>query len=226
MEYDDSVRSKGIAYAIAAYFLDNSKTMGSASANTNTIYAYLFDRAGKSTAVFWSKDKALHFIKPAAGVWQAFNIMGNSLSVPAGGIPVGRTPVYLQTTLAPVDALPALRNATITDAPDTTAPNVSIDEFPVGTTTQRPITFRWTGVDETSIPSAAEPNAVLYSYRLLGLTDQWSPWSAGTHVTFNSLPAGQYTLAVRSKDKAGNISNDVTRTVVVAVAPAGIVRPL
>jgi len=43
LEYDDSIRAKGITYAIASSFLDRAQTMGSVSKNANT-YAYLFDR--------------------------------------------------------------------------------------------------------------------------------------------------------------------------------------
>lgn len=221
LEYDDSIRSKGIAYSIAGYFLDGSRGLGDISPASGTTYAYLFDRGGKPTVVIWSKDKLKHSLQLAPADWRAFDMMGNEIIVTNGTVPFGRTPVYIQSALLPPDAARlAFQAATISNLSDTQPPNLSIDEFPTGPVEQ-PVNLRWLGIDETSIPSAISPNAVTYSFKLEGRDADWSPWTPTTRVSLASTPSGEYTFQVRARDAAGNISAIESRKIAIkSPAPA------
>lgn len=226
LEYDDSIRSKGITYSIAAWFLDGSRGLGGLVSN-DTTYAYLFDRSGKATVVLWSKDKLNHSIQLPPSDWRAFDMMGNQFALTESTIPFGRTPVYLQSTLlSPTAVRSAFQAATIANRADTAAPNLSLDEFPTGPTTDQDIQVRWLGIDETSIPSASEPAAVTYSYQLEGRDADWSAWTPATHTSLTSLSAGNYTFRVRARDAAGNISTTVSSPITVGSpaprAPANV----
>ncbi len=40
-----------------------------------------------------------------------------------------------------------------------------------------------------------------YQYRLIGLEDQWSPWTSQSKQTFHALPSGKYEFQVRTQSK-------------------------
>lgn len=221
LEYDDSIRAKGITYAMAGWFLDGSVALGSVVSNSTT-YAYLFDRGGQPTVVLWSKDKLNHSIELAAGDWRAYDMMGNEMALTNSSIRFGRTTVYVQSaSLSPSAVRAAFQAAMVLDCPDSVPPNLSVDVFPTGLTTEQSIDIRWLAVDETSVPSASDPDAVTYSYFLEGRDSDWSAWTPATHVSLESLPRSNYTFHVRARDAAGNMSPIVSRTIVRASA----VRP-
>jgi hypothetical protein len=114
----------------------------------------------------------------------------------------------------------AVEAATFAPRADTTPPNLTISECPRGKTAARTVRVRWIAIDETSVPcDNTNPEAVLYSWRLVGREADWTPWSAQTWVTYQDLAAGQYRFEVRAKDAAGNTPPTVTREFEV-VAPA------
>lgn len=228
LEYDDSMRAKGITYAIAAWFLDGSRGLGG-MINNATTYAYLFDRGGTATVVVWSKDKLNHSIQLPAADWRIFDMMGNEMPLTNANIPFSRTPVYVQSASLSPDAVRlAFQAATASDRADVLPPNLSLDEFPTGPITDRNMEIRWLGIDETSIPSASNPVAVTYSYQLQGRDVDWSAWTPATHVSLISLFAGNYTFRVRARDAAGNISATVSSSITVwsllPPAPPGNLR--
>jgi hypothetical protein len=227
LEYDDSIRSKGIAYAIAGSFVGTSRGLGNVSPATNTAYAYLFDKSGAGTVALFSKDKANHSIQLSGSGWKAFDLMGNPLPVASSRIVFGRTPIYVQADGLSTSALgAAFQSATVSDLPDTTPPNLSLDEFPAGPTSRREISFRWLGIDDTYVPSAMNPNYVTYSYKLEGRDADWSPWTAATHLSLISLASGDYVFQVRARDAAGNISATESRPLSVrgSIAPPRNIR--
>ncbi len=59
------------------------------------------------------------------------------------------------------------------------------------------ITFSFIGVSLTA------PEKVLYSYKLEGLDDEWSPASNKTEATFSSLQPGSYKFSVKSSNNDG-----------------------
>ncbi|WP_373071738.1 triple tyrosine motif-containing protein [Zeaxanthinibacter enoshimensis] len=56
---------------------------------------------------------------------------------------------------------------------------------------------------EFTVPEYEKYTEVQYQYRLLGLYDEWSNWSADSEVTFNNLPYGNYTFEVNARVGAG-----------------------
>jgi hypothetical protein len=149
---------------------------------------------------------------------------GNELQITGGIVPFGRQPIYVQATGLSVDAVRAAFQAVVplsvnAVAPDTRPPNLSIDDFPTGPTAASTVGFRWLGVDETSIPSAGQQNAITYSYWLEGRDTDWSAWTPVTHVSYNLLASGDYTFRVKGRDAAGNVSLTESRPLKILARP-------
>jgi len=228
LEYDDTIRSKGIAYSIAGYFVDHTKALGFVNLNANT-FAYIFDKGGVPILALWTKDlssKSL-MLPLASSQIRAYDIMGNPLSFGGSTVPFGRTPIYIKGQGISIDTFQAaLKTASVSSRQDTTAPSVSISEAPRGQTPLNSMRIRWIAVDETSVPGAdtvdlsipesdatipsLNTEALLYSYRLKGLSDSWSNWSSKTSRDY-ILSAGSYTFEVKAKDQAGNVSSTESR---------------
>jgi hypothetical protein len=81
-----------------------------------------------------------------------------------------------------------------------------------------PIDLRWNATDNLSMPSDATPGAVTYSYRLLhaGHASPWSAWDAKNYLELSNLSPRTYTLEVRARDGAGNVSPARSRMLEVA----------
>lgn len=206
LEFDDSIRSKGVAYGIAAWFLDSSRGLGDIL-NAPTLFTYLFDNSGVATVVVWPKTKQNHTLQLPGSGWRAFDLMGNPVTNLNGLIPLGRTPVYIRSDNLNTDGVrAAFQAAVIRPVDDRVAPQVTIDYWPTGPEVQDPVRIRWLGIDDLSIPSATDPSAVTYSYILEGYSSAWSGWSPGTTATFSGLLEGSYVFKVRARDEAGNIS--------------------
>jgi hypothetical protein len=220
LEYDDTIRSKGVAYAIAGYFLGNSVGLGSVSPSTNTTYAYLFGSSSNATVALWSKDRLNHSLQLSVSGWKLFDSMGNEVAVTNSTVVYGRTPVYVQSSSLSTNVLgAAFQGATVAALADSTPPNVSIDEFPTGAGPGQGISLRWLAIDETSIPSPIYPNAVTYSYMLQGRDTNWSAWTPATHIVLSTVPSNTCTFLVRAQDAAGNISSPQSRLIPVKLLP-------
>lgn len=227
IENDDSIRSKGIAYAIAANFIDYSNVIGAINLDPN-VYAFLFERDGVSTLAIWSKDLRNRTLNTnlSSSQFKIFNMMGNQVSSTGGAISIGRTPIYIVSQgMNAASFESSVRSATVSSRGDVIPPNVLIASAPRDFATRNNIRIRWFAIDETSAPAVgdldpeqfdplpgANPNALLYSYRLTGLTDTWSSWGPNTFFDYSNLSDGLYTFEVKAKDEAGNISSVVTRT--------------
>jgi hypothetical protein len=229
LEYDGTVRAKGISYAIAGSLIDHSSGLGNA---VNDSYSYLlvFDKnTGPIAALFTGDNNPRQItISLSPAQFQLLDSMGNPVSSVGNVIKYGRIPVYLKGIGINAAVLKAaLQNGTISAATDTTPPKVSISDAPRGPIGDHKFRVRWIAVDDTSYPNLGEinqlnntttppnPNAILYSYYLAGYSDSWSSWSAGTFVDFSNVPSGSYAFSVMAKDAAGNQSAEVTRSVVI-----------
>lgn len=209
MEYDDTVRSKGIGYSIAGYFIDHSTGQGNVSASTTQYYAYVFDRGGVPVAALKSLDgrsRTITVVLPGTTL-KAYDMMGNPIAVEGSTIAFGMYPVYVESqgTVSVSDFRNALQQGQVVLHDDSQAPNVSIDsvEKPIGSTSTR---IRWGAIDDISIPTGANPNAILYSYQLQGV-DTWSAWTPKTIAEYPNLPTSDYIFSVKAKDQAGNVSS-------------------
>ncbi|GEM_PF-2230888 len=217
LEFDDSIRAKGIAYAIGGRFLDGARGLGSVTPSIGTTYAYLFDGSAGPWVVLWSNDRLNHELTLSADVIVS-DFMGNA-GHPTNRIAFGRFPVYVQGAATTADALrAAIVEGRVTDVADTLAPNLSLDEFPTGPISQPDVALRWTAIDETSIPCPTEPNAVTYSCRLEGRDADWSAWTPGTEARYSQLTAGNYVFQVQAKDAAGNLS-EIRGCLIVVIPP-------
>src|SRR5262249_51519055 len=229
LEYDGTVRAKGIAYAIAGSLIDHSTGLGNASADPNS-YLLVFDKTNGPVAALFSADKKPRQITLAlnSSQLQVLDMMGNPIAV-GNTIPYGRIPIYLKgigITAATLKS--ALQNGTIAMRTDTMPPNVSVSDAPRGTISENAFRVRWIGLDDSSYPNTGEinpetnspsdtpnPEAILYSYYLDGYSASWSTWTARTFVDFYNVPNGSFTFSVKAKDEVGNESTVVSRAIVV-----------
>jgi hypothetical protein len=231
-EYDDSIRAKGIAYAVLAKLFDHSAGLGNISADPNSIM-YLFNRNGTPLLAMWSLDRTNRSLtlNLNSSAFQVYDLMGNTIAVNDGSIPYRATPVYVEgqdISLAALES--AVREGTVIVRPDTTPPNLSLVVFPTGPTQENPIHFRWLAIDETSStffgppketenPSDGDPKAMQYSYYLQGYDADWSSWSDKTFVDYKQVPLGTYDFQVKARDAAGNVSDTNHFTLIVGGPP-------
>ena len=225
MEYDDTIRSKGVAYAVLAHFFDHAQGLGNISPDPNT-YAYLFSKGGKPLVAMWAHDKKHKVITlPIAG-FKAYDMMGNKITLTGTSIPYNRRPVYIEGAGISVEALrSAFQAGRVADAADNLPPNLSIEVAPTGPMVEKTLQLRWIAIDESSIPSTQNPDAILYSYKLEKHDSAWSAWIAATYMEYNNLAPGAYTFLVKAKDAAGNVSEPVRREIRVHEASAPIPPP-
>ena len=98
---------------------------------------------------------------------------------------------------------------------DATPPDTSITNGPSGVIPTGSATFTWTGSDNRT-----STGDLKYSYRLVGLSNDWSSWSTATSVTYNDLTDGDYTFEVKARDFAHNEDpSPATRSFGVDVTP-------
>lgn len=216
-EDDDSIRAKGIVYAVLARLFDHSVGLGNISPNANSSM-FLFDREGTPLVGVWSLDQTNRALSLnlSGSSYQVYDLMGNVIPLSNGTIPYGPSPVYLEGRGISVSTLrSAVQGGTVSPRMDITAPNLSLVIFPTGPTRENPTKLRWLAIDDTSSPSDGAPKAIEYSYYMQGHDGQWSPWSPATFVDYLNLPSGTYQFQVKARDAAGNVSNISQAAVVI-----------
>ena len=225
LEYDGTIRTKGITYALAGSLIDHSVGLGNASPDVQS-FMLVFDKSSGPIAALFSADNQPRQVSIGLSV-QVLDAMGNPVTS-GSTIRYGRIPVYIKGIGISVATLKAaLQAGSVTAATDTTPPNVSISDAPRGPIADHSFRVRWIAFDDSSYPnlgeldpvtntsSAPNPNAIVYSYYLSGYSPSWSSWSAGTYVDFSNVPTGSYTFSVKARDAAGNESAVVGRSVVI-----------
>jgi hypothetical protein len=76
------------------------------------------------------------------------------------------------------------------------APETIIDSGPTGNIWYDDVTFRFHGVDDKT-----SQGNIWYQYRLVGLSDTWSSWTASTSASYTNLPFNrEYRFEVRAED--------------------------
>jgi hypothetical protein len=96
IEYDGSVRPKGVAFAVAASFLDHATPV--ADISNSSVYAYLFtNRSGSLLAVLWSKNEPPTEAAMGLGASQhtIFDFMGTPVPSVNNKISLDRAPQYV-----------------------------------------------------------------------------------------------------------------------------------
>jgi hypothetical protein len=243
IETDDSVRPKGIAYAIAGYFVDYASPLGVIPL-TNT-HAYLFEKEGSPLLTLWSTDFKNRSLRTSlnSSQFKLYDIMGNEVPSSAGVLPIGRTPLYVKGVGIATEAFKAAVVAgVLSDRSDTVAPRLMLASAPRGPIPEGTLRLRWFALDETSLPEIGDldpeqteptpgsnPSALMYSYRLTGKDAEWSLWTPETFINYKNLPAKSYLFEVKAKDEAGNESAIESRTIVIGtqnmnapLPPAGV----
>ena len=98
-------------------------------------------------------------------------------------------------------------------APDTTAPDTSINSGPTGVIAVNSATFSWTGSDNVTVPAN-----LVYAYRLDPIEPVFSAFGSTTSQSYTGLTNGNYTFIVKAKDENGNEdTTPATRTFAVSV---------
>jgi hypothetical protein len=234
LDYDGTVKAKGIAYAIAGSLIDHSVTLGNASSDPNS-YILVFNKPSGPIASLFSADRKPRQItlSLSPSQFQVLDMMGNVVPTTGSTIAYGRIPIYLKGIgITAASLKSSLQAGAIASRADVKAPNVSISDIPRGPLVENGFRVRWVGLDETSYPNLGEinpeanapsdtpaPDAILYSYSLQGYSD-WSAWSPKTYMDFSNLSNGSYTFLVRAKDAAGNLS--ATASAPIVIGPVAI----
>lgn len=212
IDFDDSIKAKGIAFGILGSFIDHSKGLGRLHVSESQVEVYLFDKSGVPMAALFSTDGAHRWVdlssQIAGGGVRAYNLMGNPETLVGSKIPVGRSPILLVGQGITVNSLrSALGAASISPRADTRAPALSITHGPRGPVyMEDTIHMRWLALDDCDIPSEADPDATQYSFRLVGRDQTWSNWSQLTWIDLQGLESNRYVFEVRAKDRSGNQS--------------------
>jgi hypothetical protein len=218
IDFDDSIRTKGVVYSILGSFFDHSVGQGRVVLSDDNLRVYLYDKAGTPMAAIFTADAKNKRIDLASPVTIAninlYSWMGNRIALDSTQIPCGRTPVILIGTNISLSALQtAIAGATLSARADIAAPNLSITVGPRGNIPfGELIQLRWLAIDDQDIPAEGTPASLLYSYKLDGQDADWSPWVQDTWIEYANLRAGQYSFQVRAKDSANNVSPTLTRT--------------
>jgi Big-like domain-containing protein len=226
LEYDDTVRPKGIVLSVLARLLDHSKGLGRLVTADDATQAYLFDRRGTPLIALYCRDNASRSVAlrgVAPQQIKVYDVMGNVLPVNGTTVQYGRQPVYLEGQGLGLEALKSgFEQGVIRNRADTLAPNLTINRGPRGTVPPgNPVRLRWGATDDTYTPGPADPNAITYSYRVDGSPRYigWSSWSADGHVDLAGLAPGRYVFQVIARDGAGNASPWASRAFAISPAP-------
>jgi hypothetical protein len=226
LEYDDTVRPKGIALSVLAKLFDHSRGLGQLATADDSTRAFLFDRRGTPLIALYSADNAnrsiaLRGVSPQQ--IRVYDVMGNVTPSNGATVRYGRQPVYLEGVGLDVAALThAFERGVISNRADTVAPSPTINRAPRGAVPAGDtVPLRWGAADDTYIPGPDDPDALTYTYRVDGSARyaDWSVWSADTHADLQGLPPGRYVLQVVARDGAGNVSPPVGRAFTVATTP-------
>lgn len=228
LEYDDTIRVKGIAYSIAASLVNGSTAAGRVPYTDSRLRAYVFSTLQGSSfaAVFSTGDPIVQFSIPfsaslQSAVSQTLDTMGNPFTPSGPNLSVDGAPIYLTSQLTAPQLLAALSSVTPQLSTDTEPPRVAITRVPSETPNpDSSILLRWLAIDNLSVPSVNQYHALLYTYRLVGRDTEWSPWTPSTSLQLANLPLGQYELQVQAKDDAGNLSSIASYPFWVATPPA------
>jgi hypothetical protein len=215
LEYDDTVRPKGIVLSVLAKLFDHSNGLGPLATRDDYSRALLFDRGGTPLIALYTTDNASRSVTLSGLAQQqikVYDVMGNPLAVTGTTVPFGRQPVYVEGQGITVAALrTAFEQGMIQNRPDTVAPNLTINRGPRGTVpSTAAVLFRWGAADDTYTPGAFEQDAITYSYRVDG--SSWSPWSASSYVDLPGLSKGPHLFDVKARDAAGNATPVVSRS--------------
>lgn len=220
LEYDGTVRTKGIAYIIAGSFIDHSIGHGDYSPDSNS-FMHLFDKSGVPIVAVFSKDNSSKQVtlSLSAGQFKVYDIMGNEISISNSIVPYGRNVVYIVgQSISTTTMTTAIQSGVVASRTDTQAPYISLSDISEGPIYDGNTRVRWVGLDDTSFPNLGEinpetgvasdvpkPEALLYSYRLDPYST-WSSWLPNTYVDYTDVPNGVYQFEVKVKDEAGNVS--------------------
>jgi len=86
------------------------------------------------------------------------------------------------------------------DPVDNVSPNTIIYAYPDQVDDDGSVGFAWRGTDNET-----DPDDLLFSSRLEGWSDVWTPYASVFTRSFVGMTDGNYTFYVRAKDEAGNV---------------------
>ena len=219
LEYDDTIRPKGIAYAVLARLFDHSRGMGTIKLGDAGSQAFLFDRGGVALAGLYTIDGRPRTLKLSglrSNRFRVFDSMGNRVPAKGGSIDYGPTPVYIEGRgITPRELERAFRRGEVSDRKDTQAPAATIDEAPRGPISSSSLRVRFSATDDTAVPSFGAPTAITYSHRLVQRAGRgaWSSWSPRNVADFEDLGEGRHDFELKARDAAGNVSTVVSRPI-------------
>ena len=210
---------------MAAHLLDGATPRGRALQGYPEARAFVFSQpsGGSIAAIFTIRPGTPYVLQlPSSfpsGSCTLLDLMGNALPFPTPRIDLSLQPVYLRSTESAETLLAALDTGSVAPETDSTPPVLFISKAPERVDPDTELDVRWIAIDDHAAPDPGQPDAILYSYRLLGVSDEWSPWTPTTRVVWTRLPQGPYQLEVRARDTTGNTTPTVAHPLSVGVPP-------
>jgi hypothetical protein len=224
IEYDGTVRPRGVAQAIAAHFIDYYKGQGLrrlyVPGEATNVNAYLFTREGYDPfvtvhACVSNVTYTLHTSLASSNV-QAYNLMGQPLDISAG-IQFEMSPIYVRGIGVAGSEL--IDSLSISNSADSAPPNLSLVTFPTAPVTRgENATFRWFALDDLTYNFFEHG---IYAWRLPGIQNDWSEWMSATNIVTGvtistaNLPGGTNIFYVKARDPAGNEATNSFQFVVI-----------
>lgn len=236
LEFDDTVRPKGVVYAALARLFDHAVGLGQLRLTDPNSLGYLYDRQSVALAAVYTLDQTNKTLnlggRLSPSQFKVYDMLGNPLTVAPTSIPLGRRPIYIEGQgITPAALRTALEGGAMSNQADSQPPNLTLSDIQVTGASDASLRVRWLALDDTALPSDSQPDALLYSYHLVGLAgqDTWTPWTPSTYVDYTSVPAGSYVFEVKAKDAAGNVSpvaSEVLRVGAVCVVDITAITPV
>jgi len=221
IEYDSSIRAKGIMYSVAGYFIDNTIAIGNLSIEKS--YSFLYNKSDAPLLVLWSNDSYPKRITVSLNESQfiVYDIMGNEIDINDSRIEFGTMPVYIMGVGVGIDVFKeSFETGSVSNITDTKIPHVSITDAPRGSILENSsFRVRWLAIDDISLPVGDNepnynPNSILYSYRLYGHSS-WSNWTASIYGDYANISSGKYVFEVIARDEAGNNASKAIRSIII-----------
>jgi hypothetical protein len=213
LDADETMRPDYPAILWLKYLIDTPTSYAiHTHPSASSVRAYLFGNDGNSVALVWSEDKTNRIATVTNSFIGQFDQFGNLITTNDTTLAINKHPwAWFSSVLTTNQMAATFTNSALAGAPDTSAPNVSIDTSPTGdiSSTNIPVVLWWTAIDDTYRQTPFYQSNVLTRFKLTGADADWSAWAPERFSARTNLGRGTYQLLVQAKDKEELATNQV-----------------